>query len=57
MYNVVIRFLYMLQNDYHSKASVHLSPYKVITVLRTVSLIMHIKSLWFTYFTVEIYAS
>ena len=55
MYNVVIRFLSTLQNDYHSKASVHLSPYKVITILLTISLIMHIKSLWFIYFTIEIY--
>ena len=36
MYNLVIRYLYNLWNDYPNKSSIHLTPYIVITILLTI---------------------
>lgn len=35
MHNIVIQYIYILQND-HNKSCYHLSPCKVITILLTV---------------------
>ena len=42
MYNIVIQYLYTLQNGHHNKSSYHLSPCKLITD-------DWIKKLWYIY--------
>ena len=39
---VIIRYLYMLQNDHNGKSNYHLSPYKVIAILWTMFLTLYL---------------
>ena len=50
MYYTVIEHLHTLWNDHHGKSSNHLSPYKVITVLLTIFLMLCVTSLRLIYF-------
>ena len=47
MYIIVIGYFHTLQNDHHSKSSYHLSPYKVITALLTIFLMLYIPMTYF----------
>ena len=51
MYYIVIWHLHTLWNDHHdNKSSNHLVPYKVITVLLTIFLMLYMTSPWLIYY-------
>ena len=50
VYNIVIWYFYISQNDHHDKSSYYLSPYKFIMILLTISPMLYISSLWLIYF-------
>ena len=49
LYNIVVQYFYILQNDHHNKSSYHLSPYKMITVSLTIFPMFYVISLWIIY--------
>ena len=55
MYNIMICQSNTLWNNHHSKSSNHLSPYKIITILLTIFLMLYITSPWHVFTTENLY--